>query len=64
MKAKLLANLLMMHPNAEVVFDDGNTEYIYKVGIKDGSDESISLTWDLDAGCFLRDDDTGELTEA
>lgn len=48
MKAKDLAAELLKNPDAEVVFDDTVTEYIYSVEVMDAKKASITLTWDLD----------------
>jgi hypothetical protein len=55
-KAKDLAAKLLKNPEAEVVFDDTVTEYIYSVEIQDATKKSVCLTWDLDKQWIRHDD--------
>lgn len=56
MKAKELAKQLMKHPEAEVLFDDGVTEYTYKVRRMSGKPSHVVLTYDIEEGPFFIND--------
>lgn len=62
MKAKELAEILLKRPDAEVVFDDCNIEYAYQIVLQDVKAKSVVLTWGINS--YIRDEKTGELTEA